>query len=281
MRSIRALLYMPGDDRKKIEKAAGLEVDAVCLDLEDGVAFDQKEAAREITLNAISQIDFGDEERLIRINPIGSGLEEADLEMVLAAKPDGLIIPKVAHASDVNVANKALQDAGLSDMALLAQIESAAGLVKLDEIAVTGGSLAALIFGAEDYSADVGAKRSQNGEEVLFARSQVVAYAAANNLQAIDMLWVDYKDAQGLERLAQQGAGLGYDGMQIIHPAQIDIVQQAFSPSEQEIVFAERVIAAFENAKKERKGVFALDNKMVDMPMIRSAQRVLSKVNKN
>lgn len=277
MRARRALLYMPADDWHKIEKAAGLTVDAICLDLENGVALEQKEAARASMQAALKKLDFGAKEVLVRINPVGSGLEQADLEATLAAAPHGLVLPKAASGKDVNKVDEAIRASGREGMALLAQIESAKGLVNIAEIASASAALQGLIFGAEDYSADVGAKRSREAEEVLFARSLVVAHAAANGLQAIDMLWTDFKDAEGLQALAQQGAGLGFDGMQIIHPNQIEIVRRAFSPTGEEIEQARRVLEAYQQAQAEGKGVFALDGKMVDAPMIRAAERVLAR----
>lgn len=277
MRSRRALLYMPGDDWRKIEKAAGLDVDVICMDLEDGVAPDHKEAARAMVVKALKELDFGQKERLVRINQTDSGFEGEDLEQIIAAGPDGLVLPKVSDSSELDQVIEAIKQSSHNEIRLIAQIESAIGLVNIKEIASAGGTLDALIFGAEDYSADVGAKRTPEAEEVLFARSTVVAYAAANGLQAIDMLWTDFKDAAGLQRLAQQGASLGFDGMQIIHPDQIDTVQKAYSPSTEEISKAERIIEAFERAQSEGKGVFALDGKMVDMPIIKAAQRVLAR----
>ncbi len=275
MRSRRALLYMPGDDWRKIEKAASLNVDVICMDLEDGVASDQKEAARAMVVKALSELDFGQKERLVRINQIGSGFDEDDLGRVLEAAPDGIVLPKASSRDDVERVFEAIRKSGKKQIPILAQIENAIGLVNIKEIAAAGGPLDGLIFGAEDYSADVGAKRTPEAEEVLFARSTVVAHAAANGLQAIDMLWTDFKDADGLERLAQQGANLGFDGMQIIHPDQIEVVQQAYSPSAEEISKAERIIEAFGQAQAEGMGVFALDGKMVDMPIVKAAQRVV------
>ena len=277
MRARRALLYMPADDQRKIEKAAGLAVDVICLDLEDGVALEQKEAARASMQAALKELDFGTKEVLVRINPVGSGLEQADLEAALAAGAHGLVLPKAASEEDLIKVNEAIRMSGREGMALLAQIESAKGLVNIAEIASADGALQGLIFGAEDYSADVGAKRSREAEEVLFARSLVVAHAAANGLQAIDMLWADFKDAKGLEALAQQGASLGFDGMQIIHPDQIEPVQRAFSPTGEEVEQARRVLEAYQQAQAEGKGAFALDGKMVDAPMIRAAERVLAR----
>lgn len=269
----RALMYVPGSDWHKLEKAAGLELDSACLDLEDGVAPNRKAEARTSIARALRELDFGDIERLVRINTAASGLADADLEAVLPADPDGIVLPKVTDAEQVRSVAKRVP----TGITLLAQVESALGLVNLKEIATADEKLDALIFGAEDYAADLGARRTSEAQEVFTARSLVAAYAAAFGLDAIDMLWTDFKDMVGLERLARQGAGLGYSGMQIIHPGQIETVQRAFTPGAEEVAAAQRVIAAYEDSLKEGRGAFALDGKMVDMPMVKAAQRVLNR----
>ena len=283
MRPRRALLYVPGSDWPKIEKAAGLGADCVCLDLEDGVAPIRKAEARQLVARALSELDFGRSERLVRINPVGSGLETEDLEAVLPTSPDGIVLPKVANGDQVNAISAKIdleeqaQKLKKNSITLLAQIESATGLINLKEIGGAHERLDALIFGAEDYASDVGAKRTLDADEVFYARSAVVAYAAAFDLQAIDMLWVDFKDHAGLQRLAAQGARLGYSGMQIIHPDQIEPVQRAFTPSTEELAAAKRIVEAYQQHVKEGRGAFALDDKMVDMPIVKAARRVLAR----
>ncbi|MGH2582885.1 MAG: HpcH/HpaI aldolase/citrate lyase family protein [Anaerolineales bacterium] len=274
MRPRRALLYVPGSDWPKMEKAAGLEVDSVCLDLEDGVAANKKSEARDLVVRALKELDFGASEKLVRINSVGSGLQNDDLKSVLSAGPEGFVMPKVTDSDQVRAVS--LQLAG-REIRLLLQIESALGVVNLKEIATSDERVDALIFGAEDYASDVGAKRTPEAEEVFYVRSAVVTYAAAFGLQAIDMLWTNFKDAEGLLRLAVQGARLGYSGMQIIHPDQISPVQKAFTPSADEIAAARRIVESYENHLKEGLGAFALEGKMVDMPIIKAAQRVLSR----
>jgi len=278
MRSRRALLYMPGNDWRKIEKAAALDVDSICMDLEDGVAPDKKDDARQMAVRALAELDFGESERLVRINPLGSDLAEQDLATILPAQPDGIVVPKAESADQIRALSNRIDN---PDIVLLVQIESALGLVNIKEIASAGGSLRALIFGAEDYAADLGARRTSAAEEVFFARSSVVAHAAANDLHAIDMLWTDFKDPEGLAASAAKGGQLGYSGMQIIHPNQIDIVQRAFTPSDAEVVAAQRIVDAYEASLAEGKGVFALDGNMVDMPMVKAARRLLSRAESN
>ncbi|MCW5877485.1 MAG: CoA ester lyase [Anaerolineales bacterium] len=283
MRARRALLYVPASDWHKLQKAATLGADCVCLDLEDGVAPNMKAEARQLALRALQELDFGRSERLVRLNGAESGLQAEDLAATLPGRPDGLVLPKVSHPEQLRqisqqiVQHEAAQGWPAGSLALLAQIESALGLVNAREIASGEPRLQALIFGAEDYASDLGAKRSTEGREVAYARSAVVTFAAAYGLQAIDMLWVDFRDGEGLARLAAEGAGLGYSGMQIIHPSQIEPVQNAFTPSTEELAAARRVVEAYEANIAEGRGAFALDGKMVDMPIVKAAQRVLAR----
>lgn len=283
MKARRALLYVPGSDWHKMEKAAGLGADSVCLDLEDGVAPNRKNEARELVVRALKELDFGNSERLVRINAVDTDISIEDLESILAARPDGIVLPKVANgdqmrtiSAKINLAEQ-VNKFEKNSIVLLAQIESAIGLVNIKEIASADARLDALIFGAEDFASDLGAKRTVAAEEVLYARSVVVTHAAAFGLMAIDMLWTDFKDQAGLKKIAEQGAGLGFSGMQIIHPDQIKLTQLAFTPNATELAAAERLVKAYEQNSKEGRGAFALDGKMVDMPMVKSARRVLAR----
>jgi citrate lyase beta subunit len=274
---------MPGSDRRKIEKAAALDVDVVCMDLEDGTALNRKAEARGTTLQALTALDFGRGERLLRINPVGSGLEQDDLEAVLPGKPDGVVIPKVNSAGEIQWVSEQLdrleREHGIESGAtrLWAIVETARAIVNLKEIASADTRLAALIFGALDFAVDVGAKATPEASEVFYARSAVVAHAAAFGLDAIDMVSVDFKDIEALRAEASYGARLGYVGKQIIHPDQIAPVQAAFTPSEEEVAEARRIVEAHEEHQRQGAGAFALDGKMVDMPVVRAAQRVLAR----
>jgi citrate lyase beta subunit len=285
MRARRALLYMPGDDMKKVQKAATLDVDCVCMDMEDGVAHNRKADARLTILEALKTIDFGRSERLVRINPLGSTLEEDDLVAVLPARPDGIVIPKVEDADPLIWADRMIEqffrEQGEAEdsmqMAIIAIVETARGIVNLREIAGASPRLQALVFGAEDFAGDMGAVRTQEGWEVFYARSAVVTYAAAYDLQSIDMVYVDFHDQSGLEAEARQGAQMAFSGKQIIHPNQVETVQRAFTPSEEEIAYARRVMEAYQKHQQAGRGAFALDGKMVDAPIVKAAKRVLSR----
>ena len=283
MHSRRALLYVPGDDRHKIEKAAALAVDSICLDMEDGVAVNRKAEARAVIADAMKGLDFGRCERCIRINSLGSGLEKYDLAAALAAKPDSIVVPKIQTAEQVKWVSDHIETYELSSklnigtIRLLIGVETARGILNLREIAEADKRLEAIIFGAEDYAASIGATRTKQADEVLYARQAVVAACAANDLQAIDMVCIDFRDLEGLRLEAQQGAGFGFSGKQVIHPDQVPVVQEAFTPSDSAVEYAKRIVESFESSQKEGRGAFALDGKMIDMPLLKNAQKVLDR----
>lgn len=283
MHSRRALLYMPGDDRRKIEKATTLGVDSICMDMEDGVAANKKAEARAVIAQAMKDLDFGNSERCIRINSIGSGLEKRDLVAALATNPDAIVVPKIESPDQVKWISEHIESYELSSnlkiggIRLLIGVETAKGILNLKEIAEADKRLEAIIFGAEDYAASIGAVRTKEATEVLYARSAVVTVCAANDLQAIDMVYIDFKDEEGLRVEAEQGAGLGFSGKQVIHPNQVSAAQEAFTPSDSAIEYAKRVVESFESSQKEGKGAYALDGKMIDMPLLKNAQKVLER----
>jgi citrate lyase beta subunit len=278
LRVRRALLFMPADDRRKIEKAAGLRVDSIIMDLEDGVALSNKATAREGAANALRQVDFGASERLVRINPVGSPFWRDDLETVLPAHPDGIVIAKTESAEHIHMVAEIIAHADARpSMALLAQTETALGILNLREIAQADVRLAALIFGAEDLAGDIGAQRTAHGEEVFVARSLVVLHAKAYGLQAIDTPFVGLDDEAGLRSDTLRAMGMGYTGKLAIHPKQIAPIEAAFMPTPDQIAAAQALIDAFNAHQSAGTGVFAYHGKMVDMPMIRAAQTVLAR----
>ena len=278
----RSLLYMPGDDWNKINKAITLHVDSICMDMEDGTALNRKQDARATIARALQELKFGKAEKLVRINAVGSGLEKDDIEAVLHCHPDGIVIPKIESYEQIQWASELIEMAELANgwdlnsIRILVGVETALGMINLKEIA-SHSRLDALIFGAEDYAANVGATRSRSGWEVLHARSTVLMHAAAYSLQAIDMVYIDFRDTVNLKIEAAQGAAMGYSGKQIIHPNQVQPVQEAYTPSDDDIDYARRVVETFEAHQAEGAGAYELDGKMIDMPLLRNAQKVLER----
>jgi citrate lyase subunit beta-like protein len=283
MRIRRALLYMPGDSRRKIEKAITLGVDSICMDLEDGVALSEKIAARAAVVKALAELQFGKSEKLVRINAFGSGLEAADLAQTIDGRPDGIVLPKVDGPAPIAWLDEQITAAETAhgwpagELAIVALVETARAIVNLPQICHASPRLQAIIFGAEDLASDIGATRTREAWEVFYARSAVATHAAAFRLQAIDMVYVDYHDNAGLLREATQGAQLGFAGKQAIHPSQIGPIQAAFTPSPEAIAQARRLIKAFADWQAAGVGAFDLDGKMVDAPAIKAAEQVLAK----
>jgi len=274
---------MPGDDRRKIEKSVTLGVDSICMDMEDGVAANKKNEARAVIAQAMKELDFGNSERCIRINSIGSGLEKRDLAAALATRPDSIVVPKIETAEQVKWVSDHIETYELSSnskigsVRLLVGVETAKGIMNLREIASADKRLEAIIFGGEDYAASVGAVRTKSAIELLYARQATVTACAANDLQAIDIVFIDFKDNEGLRVEAEQGAGFGFSGKQVIHPNQVPVAQEAFTPSNAAIEYAKRIVESFESSQKEGKGAYALDGKMIDLPLLKNAQKVLER----
>ena len=282
MRARRALLYTPGNDRKKIETAINLEVDSICLDLEYRVPFNQKETARHMIVDALKNLDFGKSERLVRINPVRTDLAESDLITVLNAHPDGIVLPKVDSPERLHWVSRQISTIEeenkwpLGSIKLLATIESAQAIINLPQICQGEERLVALILGAEDLSYDLGATRSLEGMEVFYARSAIVLHAAAFGLHAIDMIHYEVDTPESLKKEALQAVRMGFSGKQIIHPRQIDIVQEAFTPNEEEIKQAKKLLDEF-TSQQEYNGAFTKDGKLIDVPVVKSTLRLLER----
>jgi citrate lyase subunit beta-like protein len=284
MHARRALLYVPGDDRHKIEKASSLDADCVCLDLEDGVAINRKEDARTEVAKSLAEIDFHGSEVLVRINSLSSGLCQQDLDAILPANPDGLYLPKVNAADEVlwisNQIHAFEEDQGMAfgSIRLIVGIESALAILNLPDICRSSNRLSGLVFGAEDYIADIGGLRTPGGEAIYHARSTLVTCAVANNLQAIDMVCTDILDGKRLLEECQSGVTLGFSGKQVIHPAQVKPVQQAFTPDKEAVEKALRIVGAYQENIANGRGAFILDGKMVDLPVVKAAERLMARV---
>jgi citrate lyase beta subunit len=273
---------MPGDDWKKITKSITLGVDSICMDMEDGTALNRKTEARQTIARALKELNFGNSEKLARINGIGTGFEQDDLAVILPQRPDGIVLPKAETPDQVAWLNEKIEAAELcygwpvNSIRVMLVVESAKGILNLKELAAQP-RLDALIFGAEDFAASIGATRTIAALEVLYPRSALVMTAAAYGLQAIDLVTVDFRNLEQTRQDALFGAGLGYTGKQIIHPAQVEPVQTAFTPDAEAIAYAQKVIQTFETNQALGAGAYDLDGKMIDLPLLKSAQTILDR----
>lgn len=279
----RTMLYMPGDSLRKIQKGASIQVDSIIMDLEDGVAFSQKEQGRITVTEALQTLDFGSSERLVRINPMSSEFAKDDFEGTVAAHPDGYVIPKVESPEEViEISDWLTHIEGkngweLRSINLFAIIETSLGLINLRDIVESSRRLKAVMFGAQDFASSVGAIRSEDGHELLYARSQLITYTKAFGLQAIDTPHLAIDDLEGLADETRRMMNLGFDGKMVIHPKQIPVIEKVYMPSDDEIEYATALIKTFQEHQSAGKSVFAFRGKMVDMPNIVSARQVLAR----
>ncbi|MGB9932276.1 HpcH/HpaI aldolase/citrate lyase family protein [Haloarcula amylolytica] len=268
----RSVLFSPGDDGKKLRKAAAIKADVIVYDLEDAVVPDAKPAARETVREALVDVMPAAPEVCVRVNPVGSGAED-DLAVVLdGPAPDSVMLPKTRDASDVRKLASLLETHGV-DCPVLALVESAAGVLHAEAIAAAAPT-DALVFGAEDLVGDIGATRTASGREVSHARQHVVLAARAAGVSPIDTHYPDFNDLDGLRTDAQAAIELGYDGKLAIHPAQVPVINETFTPDEDRIEWAERILDARDAADG---GVFVVDGEMIDEPQVNQARRVLER----
>jgi citrate lyase subunit beta/citryl-CoA lyase len=270
----RSRLYLPGNE-PKFHANAGLHgPDGIILDLEDSVAPAEKDAARAVVRNALRAVDFQGAERMVRINQGEAGLE--DLAWVVPHGVQLVLIPKVEDPAQVKAVDARIADLrrehGVQDPILLMPIiESALGAWRAYEIAAASPAVAALAIGLEDYTADIGAQRTNEGRESFWARAQVLGGARAAGVQPIDTVFSDVADMAGLRAGCLEAKALGFVGKGCIHPRQIAVVHDAFAPDEAEIAKARQIVLAYEDAERRGLGVVSLGSKMIDAPVVKRA----------
>ena len=279
----RSILFTPGDRPEMMRKAPGAGADVIVFDLEDAVAPDAKDEAREAVRDVLADPEFApNPEVWIRVNPTGIAADD-DLRGVLrsgdggeaaADALDAVMLPKTEDPSDAETLADLLAERG-AEVPILALVETAAGVLAAEEIAEVP-EVDALIFGAEDLAADVGATRTDEGVEVLHARQQVVLAASAADIDAVDTVYTDIEDTEGLREETEFAIQLGFDGKLAIHPAQVAPINEAFTPDPERVEWAERVLEAKQEADAEGRGVFRVDGEMVDAPLVAQAERVLA-----
>ena len=274
----RSWLFVPGDDERKLARVATSDADAVIVDLEDAVGPTRKIAARDLTMALLADGAARHERTWVRINPAGTPWHEADLAAFVAAKPVGIVVPKVTGPDVLHALDGALTAAG-SDSALLPLVtETAQGVASLPTYAALPARVTALTWGAEDLAADIGAlaNRAADGAWLApfeLARSLCLIAAGACDIAAIDTVYTDFRDLDGLAAYARGARQLGFVGMMAIHPAQVAVIHEAFRPTPAEVDGAKAVLAALAAAGD---GVAAIDGRMLDEPHRRQAERILA-----
>lgn len=276
----RSRLYLPGTEPKLFINAGLYGADAIILDLEDSVHPDEKDSARILVRNALRAVDFGGAERMVRINQIPLGL--ADLEQIIPESPDLVLVPKTETPEQIVEVDRRITDVAqrcgvARPIWIMPILESALGIEQALAIAGASERVVALTIGLEDYTADLGVVKTQRGEESLYARSRLVNAAKARGLQAIDSVFSDVADVEGLRSWAERSRALGFEGMGCIHPAQIAVVHQAYAPTPAEIEKAMKIVAAFDEAQAQGRAVVSLGSKMVDPPVVHRALKLVQR----
>lgn len=274
----RSRLYLPGNEPKFYPNAGLHNPDGIILDLEDSVAPSEKDSAQLIVRNALRATDFYKAERMVRINQLPRGIE--DLKFVVPHNVHLILIPKCESADQVKTIEcevEVLKELyGIKNsIYFMPIIESAKGVINSYEIASASNYNCALAVGLEDYTADIGTQRTNEGKESFFARSMIINAAKAAGIQAIDTVFSDVSDMEGLRASVIEAKSLGFEGKGCIHPRQIKVINEAFAPANEEIEKAKKIVLAFEEAEAQGIGVVALGSKMIDAPVVKRAHRII------
>jgi citrate lyase subunit beta/citryl-CoA lyase len=275
---IRSILFVPGNRQDRFAKAEAAGADAVAFDLEDSVGTEQKEMARALVAEFLAS-PGGHALRLVRLNAVNTAEGEADLAFFSRARGfDGLILPKVESAESIEAAARAFTGdlpVGTAPPLLL-QLETPRAILRAAEIVSADAPIGALVLGAEDLTASLAVERTVDGEELAYARAQVAMAAAAVGADAIDTVFTNLMDFETLRRDCERARGVGFRGKLAIHPKQVEIINNVFTPTDAVVERATKVIAAYDAARAAGKGVTTLDGQMVELPVVERARRTLA-----
>ena len=289
---LRSWMFVPGDRQRMIDKALGLNVDAIMMDIEDGVTPAEKETARRQIASSLEALaprlaadpSLRTPARYVRVNAVGSDRLQQDLDAVVRPGLQGLVVPKVERADQLCEVEHMLAPLeerwGLTpqSVCLLVAIESPTGLFNALSIAAHSDRVLGLIFGAEDFCREMSLplRREGDASELIYARSHLATAAAAAHVQCVDGVWTDLKDPEGLRHYALQARRLGMSGMSLIHPSQIDDVNAAFTPTAEDIAYARDVLKAFDDARARGEGAIAFRGQLLDYPIVDRARKTVA-----
>ncbi|NEU30631.1 CoA ester lyase [bacterium LRH843] len=285
MSLFQTMLFAPANDERKAKKALNLPVDAVILDLEDACALDEKENARKDIIELLKLPRST--KAYVRVNALTTSFFFEDMKCAISAHVDGIVLPMVETAEDlvitewlVSTLEKENQIGSVS-IDLIPIIETAKGVANISNILARKGRVKRIAFGAGDFTNDTAMNWGKEGNELLYTRSQlVIASRAAEIEPPIDTVYVDLADLEGLEKETKHAKNIGFQGKMLIHPQQINVVQSVFRPDEEEIMNAQRIVAAFEEAEKLGSSSIRVGNQFVDYPIVYKARKTLELVGK-
>ncbi len=280
--TLRSLLFIPGNQPRMLQKALCLTPDAYVPDLEDSVPDGEKDAARSLIADVLPEMARAGPLVVPRVNAMDSGLLEADLKAVVGPHTFGISVGKVGTASEVDHVSRLVEQAERDNGAepgstgLVVWLESALAIVNAYSICAASTRTVAVAFGAEDFTNDMGIERTRGNSEIEYPRRVVTVAARAADVLALDTPYFAFRDPDGLRDEAREARGFGFTGKFAIHPAQIEIIREAFSPSDEEVAHARRVVAASEEAEKAGRGSTSLDGEVIDLPVVRRARGLLA-----
>lgn len=284
MELLRSLVFVPGNRANMLERALGFGADIVMVDLEDSVPPGEKAAACDLAVEWVPRLAAAGRRVMVRVNSLDTGLAADELAAVVCPDLAGISIGKGNTAWDLQQVDRLLAPleatAGIAagGIKVVPWIETAMAIVHVYEMAQASQRIVGIAFGAEDYTNDMGVIRNDFGEECYYARSAVAVAARAAGVGALDGPFVGFRDPEGLRKDAGTARQMGYTGKFAIHPAQIDIINETFSPNPEDVAYAQRVVAAWEEAEAAGRGSLSIDGRMVDVPVVKRAQNLLALV---
>ena len=282
MELYRSFIFVPGNRENMLERAKSFRADVVMVDLEDSVPPGEKVAARDMAKEWVPTLKREGQRVMVRVNSLDTGLTRSELEALVSPDLYGISLGKVESQWNIRDVDRMLHalepQAGVEpgSTKISAWVETARALVDARDIALASPRVISLSFGAEDFTNDMGIERSDTGAEVQVPRSLVPVAARSANVASLDSPFVLFQDPDALRADAQHARQIGYTGKHAIHPAQLDIINEVFSPSPEEVAYARRIMEAWDNAEAEGRGSLAMDGRMVDVPVVKRAENLLA-----
>jgi len=281
MTLLRSMLFTPGNNERMMRKTGTLGADAVILDLEDAVPLAEKEAARRLVRDSIKEVSVGGAQVFVRVNALPGELTRDDLTWSVQPELAGIVLPKTESRQQIAAVEEWIKELEYErqvepgNVTLVPLLETARGVLDAKEIVAASGRIIAIAFGALDFTRDMGTSPSEEGQEIFYAMSHVALVARAAGVIAIDSPCVQFRDLDRLQREARRARRLGFRGKLLIHPCQIEWVHRIFSPSDEELAYAQKVKAAFGSAQEQGLGAVSLEGTMIDMVNLRQAEELL------
>ncbi|MFL2627020.1 MAG: HpcH/HpaI aldolase/citrate lyase family protein [Dehalococcoidia bacterium] len=286
MELFRSLLFVPGNRSDMLEKASTADTDILVPDMEDSVPDNEKSNARSLISEKLNILSGKNQSIIPRVNALDTGLTFDDIRAVVSSNTYGISVGKIESSWDISEVSKILsqveteKSVEIGSTKIIAWIESASAIVNVNTIASASDRMLGIAFGGEDFTNDMGIQRTDTGIEILYPRSVVAVAAKAAGITAIDTPYVNFRDNDGLENEIKSVLPLGFKAKFAIHPGQLESINNLFSPSEEAIEYAKKVIEVFEEAEKKGSGATSLDGKMIDVPVVKRARNLIELANK-